>query len=421
MTRLSRRAALAGAAAASALLPARPLMAQPKTTLKVIWMGWPEGQVKPLMDSFRRAQPDVELQVETIPFVQIFQTLEVRLGARTPDPDIFICDSPLTASYAARGHLMDLTPYLDAGRFTKSAIEAASWQGKIYSAPFGSSCPVLFYNKKLLREAGIAFPPADVAKRWTWEELVEAAKKLTDPAKNQWGFSFEQQERPYMLLPLAQSLGGVALSPDGFKASGYIDSPPFIEAYSFMQKLYTEWKVSPPGLFDPNLPVEQFGNGKIALLVAGTFNEATIKNKYPDIEFGVAPYPRFAKGKAVTPTGAWHIGVNPRTRHPKEALAFIEHFMSHELQVLWFELRPYPPVLKSVWEKEAKRFETDMWKIVRFELEHTAVPRPATPGFREYEDILRTALRDITTGADVAKTLSAAAQRIDRELEKYKA
>jgi len=178
--------------------------------------------------------------------------------------------------------------------------------------------------------------------------------------------------------------------------------------------------VSPQGLFDPNLPVEQFGNGKIAMLVAGTFNEATIKNKYPDIELGVAPYPRFEKGKAVTPTGAWHIGVNPRTQHRKEALAFIDHFMSHDLQVLWFELRPYPPVLKSVWEKEAKRFETDMWKIVRYELEHTAVPRPATPGFREYEDILRTALRDITTGADVKATLTAAAQKIDRELEKYK-
>ena len=420
MTRLTRRAGLAGAAATAALASLRPRAAHAKTKLQVIWMGWPEGQVKPLMDSFRAVNPEVELQVETIPFVQIFQTLEVRLGARTPDPDIFICDSPLTASYAARGHLLDLTPHLDASRFTKSAIEAASWQGKIYSAPFGSSCPVLFYNKKVLREAGIEPPPADVEKRWTWERLVEAARKLTKPEENRWGFSFEQQERPYMLLPLAQSLGGVALSPDGFKATGYVDGPAFLEAYSFMQKLYTEWKVSPQGLFDPNLPVEQFGNGKIAMLVAGTFNEAVIKNKYPDIELGVAPYPRFEKGKAVTPTGAWHIGVNPRTRHRKEALAFIDHFMSHDLQVLWFELRPYPPVLKSVWEKEAKRFETDMWKIVRYELEHTAVPRPATPGFREYEDILRTALRDITTGADVKATLTAAAQKIDRELEKYK-
>lgn len=72
MTRLSRRAGLAGAAAATALLAARPLVAQTRTTLKVIWMGWPEGQVKPLMDSFRAARPDVDLQVETIPFVQIF-------------------------------------------------------------------------------------------------------------------------------------------------------------------------------------------------------------------------------------------------------------------------------------------------------------------------------------------------------------
>lgn len=416
MIRLTRRSSLALASAA--LLPARSFAQA--TTLRIVWMGWPENQVKPLMDSFRRAHPGIELAVEPIPFVQLFQTLEVRLQARTPDPDIFICDSPLTASYAVRGHLLDLTPHLDAARFTKAAIDAASWQGKLWSAPFGSSMVVLFYNKALLRAAGITPPEPDPAKRWTWEQLVEAAKKLTDPAKGQWGFSFEQQERPYQLLPLGQSLGGVALGPDGFKASGHIDSEPFVEAYSFMQKLYTEWKVSPQGLFDPNLPVEQFGNGRIAMLVAGTFNEATIREKYPNIELGVAPFPGFAKGKPVTPTGAWHIGVNPRTRNKEAALAFITHFMSDELQIAWFKARPYPPVLKSVWEKEARTFDSDMWRIARYELDHTALPRPATPGFREYEDILRVALRDITTGADVKATLSAAAQKIDRELQKYR-
>lgn len=420
MRRLTRRTGLSlGLAAAAGAALGRVADAR-TTSLRVVWMGWPDEQVVPLVDSFRKARPDIELAVEQIPFVQIFQTLEVRLGARTADPDIFICDSPLTASYAVRGHLLDLTPHVDAARFTKAAIDAASWQGKIYSAPFGSSMPVLFYNKALFREAGITPPEPDVTKRWTWEQLVEVAKTLTDPAKNRWGFSFEQQERPYMLLPLGQSLGGVALSPDGLKATGYIDGAAFVEAYSFMQKLYTEWKVSPPGLFDPNLPVEQFGNGRIAMLVAGTFNEATIRNKYPQIDFGVAPYPTFAAGKPVTPTGAWHIGVNPRTRHKDEALAFIDHFMSEELQILWFKLRPYPPVLRSVWEKEAATFATDMWRIVRYELDHTAVPRPATPGFREYEDILRVALRDITTGAEVKATLTAAAQKIDRELQKYR-
>jgi len=279
---------------------------------------------------------------------------------------------------------------------------------------------VLFYNKALLRAAGVEPPPADPARRWTWEQLVEAAKKLTDPAKNQWGFSFEQSERPYQLLPLGQSLGGVALSPDGLKATGYIDQQPFIDAYTFMQKLYTEWKVSPPGLFDPNLPIEQFGNGRIALLLAGTFNAGTIADKYKDIELGVAPHPYFAAGKPVTPTGAWNIGVNARTRQQDATLAFIRHMMSEDLQVLWFKLRPYPPVLHSVWQKEAATFSTDMWRIARHELDATAIPRPATPGFREYEDIVRVALRDIQTGAEPKATLAAAAQRIDREMQKYR-
>jgi multiple sugar transport system substrate-binding protein len=420
MHRLNRRSTLGlGLAATAGAVLARPARSQ-AASLRVVWMGWPEGQVKPLMDSFRAAHPAIALQVETIPFVQIFQTLEVRLQARTSDPDLFICDSPLTASYAVRGHLLDLTPHLEAGRFTKAALDAASWQGKLYSAPFGSSMQVLFYNKALLRAAGIAPPEPDPAKRWTWEQLVEAAQKLTDPAKGQWGFSFEQQERPYQLLPLGQSLGGVALSPDGLKATGFIDGPAFVEAYGFMQRLYTDWKVSPPGLFDPNLPVEQFGNGRIALLMAGTFNATVLADKYKGIELGVAPHPYFAKGKPVTPTGAWHIGVNPRTQQKAAALAFIEHFMSDELQAQWFKLRPYPPVLRSIWEKEAATFDSDMWRIARHELDHTAVPRPATPGFREYEDVLRVALRDITTGADVKATLGAAAQKIDRELQKYR-
>ncbi len=418
MHRLDRRSTLGlGLAAATAL--ARPARSQ-AAGLRVVWMGWPEGQVKPLMDSFRAAHPSIALQVETIPFVQIFQTLEVRLQARTSDPDIFICDSPLTASYAVRGHLLDLTPHLRAERFAKAALDAASWQGKLYSAPFGSSMQVLFYNKALLRAAGIAPPEPDPARRWTWEQLVDAAARLTDPAKGQWGFSFEQQERPYQLLPLGQSLGGVALSPDGLRATGFIDGPAFVEAYTFMQRLYTERKVSPPGLFDPNLPVEQFGNGRIAFLLAGTFNATVLADKYKAIELGVAPHPYFAAGKPVTPTGAWHIGVNPRTRQKEAALAFIDHFMSDELQIQWFKLRPYPPVLRAVWEKEAKAFDTDMWRIARHELDHTAVPRPATPGFREYEDVLRVALRDITTGADVKATLGAAAQKIDRELQKYR-
>jgi multiple sugar transport system substrate-binding protein len=419
MPKMSRRAAAKLGLVAAGAGIARRAAAQ-ETSLKIVWMGWPDNQVDPLMQAFEKENPRVKLSVEKIPFVQLFQTLEVRFQARTPEPDIFICDSPLTASYAARGHLMDLTPHLDRSRFTSAALQASTWNGKLYSAPFGSSMQLLFYNKAMFATAGVEPPSADPAKRWTWEKLVEVARRFTDPARNQFGFSFEQSERPYQLLPLGQSLGGKALSDDGFKATGFIDSQPFVDAYSFMQKLYTEWKVAPQGMFDPNLPIEAFGTGRVAMLLAGTFHMDTLKRTYPNLDYAVAPHPYFERGKPVTPTGAWHIGVNPRTQKSEAALGFIKAMMGEEMQALWFKLRPYPPVVQSMWTREAATFASDGWKIARHELDHTAIPRPATPGFREYEDLVRVALRDIQTGADVKTTLTAAAQKIDREMQKYR-
>ena len=94
--------------------------------------------------------------------------------------------------------------------------------------------------------------------------------------------------------------------------------------------------------------------------------------------------------------------------------------LSDDMNVLWYKLRPYVPTLNAVWEKEASSFTSDLWKIAKYDVQNTAVPRPATPGFREYEDIVRVALRDIQSGANAQQILTAAAQKIDREIAKYK-
>ena len=82
-----------------------------QTTLQVVWMGWPDQQVLPLMAEFEKRNPTIKLAVERMPFSQIFQALEVRLNARNNDPDIYIVDSPLTASYASRGDWSGLASY----------------------------------------------------------------------------------------------------------------------------------------------------------------------------------------------------------------------------------------------------------------------------------------------------------------------
>jgi hypothetical protein len=48
------------------------------------------------------------------------------------------------------------------------------------------------------------------------------------------------------------------------------------------------------------------------------------------------------------------------------------------------------------------------------------VARPVTPGYSQYELMLREAFNSIHYGADPKKTLDDAAIRIDRELRRYK-
>ena len=140
-----------------------------------------------------------------------------------------------------------------------------------------------------------------------------------------------------------------------------------------MQKLYTEAKISPPGQFDTALTPELFGSGKCAMLLGGTFIFDTLKSKFPNLDFGVVPHPYFAKGKPVTPTGAWHFGVNPRSTQKEAVAQFVRDMLSDDMNVLWFKLRPYVPTLNAVWQKESATFSSDMWKIAAIrDAEHRA-------------------------------------------------
>lgn len=135
----------------------------------------------------------------------------------------------------------------------------------------------------------------------------------------------------------------------------------------------------------------------------------------------MAPHPYFAGGRPVTPTGSWHIGVNPRTAHLEEAQSLVRWLATRDAMDLWFDLRQYPPSLRQIWDERAQTtFVDPAWEIVRHELANTATPRPQTPAYCEYEEFLRTAMQDIQTGADVRDALTRAARNIEREMRKYR-
>lgn len=417
--RTSRRELLISGLAGVASISLSSRAAWASTKLKVVSLGsWDENvTTEGLVNPIKKIAPSLDLEIERIPFNQLMQTLEVRLGARGPDPDVYVVDGPLTASYASRGHLLPLDSLIDKSELGRSAVQASSYKGKLYSAPLANTATVLYFNKALFANAGLEPPVADVSRRWTWEKVHETGKALADKKQGLWGFAWDQSERPYEMLPLGQSIGGIALSNDGLVATGYMDSDPFVEAFAFMQRLYNDG-VSPRGLFDIPIVWELFSTGKLAMMVGLTSARDTFVKS--GVKFGVAPVPYFQGGKPVSTTGGLTFGINPRSANRPASEQFIRAIMQPEVQEKFLRARPYPPFVTALWDRMADYYQGDLWKIVRYEYENTSIPRPSTPGYREYEEILRLALRDIQMGSEPKAALTTAARKADRELQKYR-
>jgi ABC-type glycerol-3-phosphate transport system substrate-binding protein len=397
------------------------------TTLEVLWMGWPKDQVMQLINAFKEENPTIEVEIQLVPFGQLFQTIEVRLAAGDGTPDVFIVDGPNNASYAARGYLLALDDYYtdeEMNDWFKASIEEGSYNGKFYSVPYGTSSAGIFYNKAIFEEYGIPFPSESIDERLTWEEIAEIAKKLTKDTNNDgipdvWGLVIEQIDRPYLLFPLMQSLGAQVLSDDGFVSQGYITSQEFVQGATFYWKLFNEWKVSPQGVSDSAIAREYFGTGKAAMMLGNEWNLRRLA-QYPGVDYGLTPFPYFEGGVAVTPTGSWHVGINSKTKKLDAALKFTKFITGRDAVVTWHLLNGIAPARYDVYEALPEVFGNAMWQLFFNEMENTAVPRPVTPGYSQYELMLREAFNSIHYGADPKKTLEDAAIRIDRELRRYR-
>ena len=234
------------------------------------------------------------------------------------------------------------------------------------------------------------------------------------------GFTFDQVGRVYQLQPLTESLGGKLLSDDGLQATGYFNSEESVEAAQFYSDLFNTWGVSP--VISPEESPEYFNTGKVAFFVGGPWNLARFQDA--GVNFGIAPHPYFEGGKPVTPTGSFHFGVSRFSQHKDAAAKFVEFFTVGEGADIWFDTwKGLPASTRLIQAIESdpayEEFPQSIFRLGVNELTSSAVPRPSTPGFLEWESIANRAYEDIKNGADPRATLDQAAEEMDAQLAKY--
>ncbi len=187
--------------------------------------------------------------------------------------------------------------------------------GKTWGAPFQRSTIVMYYNKDLLKAAGITKVPE------TWAELAEAAKKLTkkDALGNtvQYGVQIPSTGYGYWMLQALATQNGAVLANDSGNAVK-LDDPKVIEALEYWVKLAKDG-VHPQGIVEWGTTPKDFFEQKTAIMWTTTGNLTNVR-KNAQFDFGVSMLP--AKQRRGSPTGGGNFYIFKKATPAQQEAAF---------------------------------------------------------------------------------------------------
>jgi len=179
-------------------------------------------------------------------------------------PDVLMLDNPDVQQIAASGALSDLADYgLDADDDVPGVKGANTYEGTLYGLQPNTNSIALYYNKKLLADAGVQ-PPK------TWDELKTAAKTLTKGST--YGFAMSNintYEGTWQFLPFFWSNGGDEQD---------IATPEAAQALQLVKDLQDDGSLSKSSINWAQADVNnQFIAGKAAMMINGPWQLPALK------------------------------------------------------------------------------------------------------------------------------------------------
>ncbi len=359
---------------------------------------------------------NVAVTVECFPFGEYFQKITTATAGGSA-PEVFWVDFPLMADYVYRKTIIPLDKYVskaDLADYYPIPRDNMEIGGHVWALPMHQSTEALVYNSQMVTQAGIK-APRSIQEQWTWGQFLEAAQKLTKVSGDRtevWGYTTLYEPGLYSVQPFIAQHGGVILSPDARRATGYLNGPATVEAMAFWGKMFTTSKVSPI----ERIP-DIFQTGKVALYQANPFVLRDIQQRYPNLAVGVTFLP---KDKACgVPSGAYHIGIHSQAKDPDLAWKFVDWMAGKEGHKIWSEKTGYLPARKSAYAA-LPYLKQYPWNVFWDGLVNCAVARPKTPAFSFLDDRFNDIIKDIQVGKDPKAVLNEAAAKVDAELAKYR-
>ena len=242
--------------------------------------------------------------------------------------------------------------------------------GKQFMMPRDYNHLVTFYNTDMFEAAGVPLPEDG----WTWEQMVEAARKLTikeGDVTAQYGIDGSNFNWWAMAVPAIRGHGGEVVDESGKVVVNSDEAAAGIDALYQLAKEGVATNYS-------EAPSDTFNNGKSARffhvrpILSGVMEAS--KDKWVP---GVATFPKFPVAGAVG-TGTSGYAASAKTQYSKEAAALVLFIASPEGQKVFNATGNAIPVLQSL-------SDDNSWRSVP----NTTINQDAFVKFPEWDSLPR--------------------------------
>ncbi|GHH73701.1 sugar-binding protein [Streptomyces sulfonofaciens] len=294
---------------------------------------------KEIIARFEKAHPDIHVKYVGIPAESAQSKYDTAIQGGGL-PDVGGVQTAMLAGIAAQGALEPLDERLEGspldGKLNGSMLDSVRSAGggdRLYTVPTSANNGTLWYRTDLFRAAGLAAPT-------TWDRFYAAADRLTDGARNRFGFTLRGGEGS--IAPALDAMYGQSGITSFWKTSAggatttTVNDPRNVAALEKYLGLYGKDTPEADVNNDFRKMVAQWDSGRIGMLShnLGSYQEH-LKALGPR-RFRGLPNPALADGTRVQVSNPVDgLGLFRSSKNKAAAWTFIEFALSHAANSRW--------------------------------------------------------------------------------------
>ncbi|MBK6466346.1 MAG: sugar ABC transporter substrate-binding protein [Rhodobacter sp.] len=284
-----------------------------------------------LVDGYKAANPGIEVEIVSVPWGQAFETVATMVAGGDV-PDVIEMPDTWQALYADQLTPLDdrIAGWEHGATLTQKTIDMGKLaNGKMTEIPYGFYIRAMFYNKKLLAEAGVAEPPK------TMDEFMAAMAAVSE-LDGKYGYCLRGGPggtNGWIMMAAVMNGTNEFFTADG---QSRINEPGSVAGLQFLMDIYQKGYAPKDSVnWGFNEIVAGFYSGTCAFLDQDPDALIAIAERMAPEDFAVIPMPVGPAGKAFPTIGFAGWSVFAASPNQDAAWNLVAHLSNPESNATW--------------------------------------------------------------------------------------